>query len=63
MRKKTSFPSSSAKFRARYRRGLAAKQRAEEKSWAERSGPVRIYYRPPEGADQPARYPPESAAG
>ncbi len=47
----------------RQRRRRARALRAEEKSWAERSGPVLIYYRAPEGADQPARYPPESAAG
>ncbi len=34
---------SSAKFRARYRRTLAEKQRAEERTWAAQSGPVRSW--------------------
>ncbi len=34
---------SSAKFRARYRQGLAARQRAEERTWAAQSGPVRAW--------------------
>ncbi len=55
MPKTNSFKSSSAKFRARYRRGLAARQRAEERDWAAKSGPVKIYYRDPgKATDLPA---------
>ncbi len=64
MRKKTSFKASSAKFRARYRRGLAARQRAEEREWAAKSGPVKIYFRdPPLDAATQGEYAGDGAAG
>ncbi len=48
MRKTNSFKTSSAKFRARTHRRRDAIERAEEREWASKSGPVAIYHVPPQ---------------
>ena len=47
MTKKTGASMSVDYSNPRYRRRYAARRRAEERSWAEKSGPVKIYYRDP----------------
>ncbi len=53
-----------AQQRTAYRARREAKLRAEERSWAAQSGPVRIFYRrPPQDADLQGDYDEAGAAG
>ncbi len=63
MARKTGTPMSYATISPRTRRRVERARRAEERRWAAQSGPVRIYYRPPDSVDPPARYPDAGAAG
>ncbi len=64
MRKTNSFKVSSAKFRARTRRRRDAIERAEEREWASKSGPVAIYHVPPQSLrDRQTGYDVDGAAG
>ncbi len=48
MRRRNSFKSTSAYYRARQLRRRDARERAEDREWAAKSGPVRIYHVSPE---------------
>lgn len=51
MAKKTGTSTGAIETSARYRRKQAAKRRAEEKAWAEKSGPVVVRYVGQDSAD------------
>ncbi len=63
MARKTGTSMTYATMSPRTRRRVERARRAEERSWAARSGPVVIIQGPREGVDPPARYPETDAAG
>ncbi len=64
MSKKARAKVTNAQYRARHRDRRAEKLRAEERSWAARSGPVTVYFRePPQGAVVQGEYAGDGAVG
>ncbi len=64
MRRTNSFKSTSAYYRARQLRRRDARERTEDREWAAKSGPVRIYHVPPESLrDRSGEYGASGTAG